>query len=365
MLPKKPMDPLTLRQWKSYKRVSKCQICYKPFKGQNPKVRDHCHYTGKYRGSADSNCIVRYRVPSYIPVVFHNLSGYDADLFIKELGKESKDIGVIAKNREDYITFWVNVTVDKYSNKNGDEKDKFIELRFIDSFKFMASSLDSLTNNFFRGGRKLVGFEDYSEEQYELLTRKGVYPYEYMSCWDKFTETQLPPIEAFCSSLSMSNVSDDNYQHAQKVWSTFSIHNLGEYYDLYLCTNVILLANVFEAFRDTCLEHYSLDPAHSYTSPGLAWKACLKKTGVKLELLTDPDMLLMFEHGIRGGITQVVHHYTKVNNPYMGPACPGSHSDLMGDKFNPDENTCYLQYLNANNLYGLAMSQSLPTGRFR
>ena len=105
----------------------------------------------------------------------------------------------------------------------------------------------------------------------------------------------------------MSNVSEGNYEHAQRVWKEFRIRNLGEYPDLNLRTDVILLANVFEAFRDTCLEHYKLDPAHFYTSPGLAWKACLKKTGIRLELLTDPDMLLMFEHGIRGGITQAVH----------------------------------------------------------
>ena len=136
--------------------------------------------------------------------------------------------------------------------------------------------------------------------------RKGIYTYEYMSSWDKFEETQLPPIEAFYSNLNMTNVSEDDYKHLQPVWSAFSINNLGEYHDLYLCTDVILLANVFDAFRDTCLEHYDLDPTYFYTS-GLAWKACLKKTGVRLELLTDPDMLLMFEHGIRGGITQVVH----------------------------------------------------------
>ena len=119
---------------------------------------------------------------------------------------------------------------------------------------------------------------------------------------------------------------------------------MGEYHDLYLKTDVILLANMFEAFRDTCLEYYQLDPAHFYTSPGLAWKACLKKTGIKLELLTDLNMLLMFEHGIRGGITQAVHRYAKVNNKYMG------------DKFNHEEPSIFLQYLDVNNLYGWAMS---------
>ena len=348
------MDPLTKKQWKRYERESRCHICFKPFNSKDPKVRDHCHYIGHYREPAYSLCNLRYRIPSYIPVVFHNLSSYDAHLFIKELEKKLYiAIGVITKNREDYITFSVNVTVDRYIDKNGEEKDKFIELRFIDSFKFMASSLDSLMSNLVRGGRKLFGFEDYSEQQYDLLTRKGIYPYEYMSSWDKFEESQLPPIEAFYSNLSMSNVSKDGYQHAQKNWKEFGIRNLGDYHDLYLQMDVILRANMFEAFRDTCLEHYKLDPAHSHTSPGLAWKTCLRKTRVRLELLTDPDMLLMFEHGISGGITQVVHCYALVNNPYM--SC----------KFNPSEESSYLQYLDANNLYRWAMSRPLQTGRFR
>ena len=104
---------------------------------------------------------------------------------------------------------------------------------------------------------------------------------------------------------------------------------------------------------NNCLEYYKLDPAHFYISPGLAWQACLKKTGVKLELLTDPDMLLMFEKGIRGGITQAVHRYAKANNKYMGR------------KFDPELNSSFLQYLDVNNLCGCAMSQPLPTGGFK
>ena len=124
--------------------------------------------------------------------------------------KHSKDIGVIAKNKENYITFSVNITIDKYIDREGNEKDKLIELRF------MASSLDLLTNNLVHGGRKLFGFEDYSELQYNLLTRKGIYPYEYVSSWDKFEESQLPPIEAFYNNLNMSNISKDDYQHVRE-----------------------------------------------------------------------------------------------------------------------------------------------------
>ena len=285
--------------------------------------------------------------------MFHNLSGYNAHLFIRELGGHASDMEVIAKNKEDYISFSIKVPVDSYIDKNGEEKDKLIELRFIDSFKSMSSSLDSLTKNLVRGGKKLFGFEDYSELQYDLLTRKGVYPYEYVNSWDRFNETQLPPIDAFYSNLNMSSISEDDYQHAQQVWKEFGIRGLGYYHDLYLRTDVVLLANVYEAFRDTCLRHYKLDPVHFYTFPGLAWKACLKHTGIRLQLLTDPDMLLMFEWGIRGGITQAVCKYASANNKYMG------------DRFDPKSESSYLQYLDANNLYGWAMSQPLPAGGFK
>ena len=173
-----------------------------------------------------------------------------------------------------------------------------------------------------------------------------------MDSWDKFKETSLPPAKHFYSNLNMSGVSDEDYEHASRVWREFGIENMGDYHDLYLRTDVVLLANVFESFRRVCLENYGLDPSHFYTAPGLAWKACLKKTGIRLELLLDPDMLLMFERGIRGGITQSVHRWAAANNPYMG------------SEYDKNKPTKYLQYLDANNLYGCAMSQPLPTGGF-
>ena len=276
------MEPLTSQEWKDYNKAKKCHICFKSFQEINPKVRDHCHYTGQHREPAHRNCNLRYKIPSHIPVIFHNLSGYDTHLFIRELGKETYKIGVITENKEKYISFTADVVVGQYEDKSSKTKEKKIQLRFIDSMRLMASSVDSLTNNLVKDGRKLTGFEDCSEEQYGLLIRKGVYPYEYMSSWDKFSETKLPPKEAFYSNLNMSNISNNDYQQAQKVWSAVDMKNLGEYHDLYLKTDVLLLSNVFEAFRNTCLQHYKLDPAHFYTSPGLAWQACLKKTGVKL-----------------------------------------------------------------------------------
>ena len=157
MFPEKPIEPLTSEEWKGYNRATKCHICFKLFEEINPKVRDHCHYTSQYRGPAHRNCNLRYKIPSHILVIFHNLSGYDAHLFIQELGKETNKIGVIAENKEKYISFTTDAMVDEYQDK-GKTKEKKIQLRFIDSFRFMASSLDSLTNNLVKGGQKLTGF---------------------------------------------------------------------------------------------------------------------------------------------------------------------------------------------------------------
>ena len=261
-------------------------------------------------------------------------------------------MGVIAKNVEDYISFSIKVEIDKYVDTDGNERPREIELRSIDSFKFMSSSLDSLVNNLAKGGHRFWGFEEYSDEQRELLIRKGIYPYEYMDSWNRFSEMRLPSKDAFRSNLYMSGVGDKEYKHACNVWREFRIRNMGEYHNLYLKTDTILLANVFESFRSACMGNYGLDPAHFYTAPGLAWRACLKKTEVRLELLLNPDMLLMFKRGIRGGITQSVHRWAAANNPYM-------------DEYDSSRPTKYLQYLDANNLYGWAMSQPLPTGRFR
>ena len=175
-----------------HKNTKKCHICFEDFFPKDIKVRDHCHYTGRYRGAAHSSCNLMYKIPDYSPVVFHNLAGYDAQLFIKELAKHTSKINVIAKNAENYISFSAKVEVDRYIDKSGNEKVKEMELRSIDSFKFMSSSLDSLANNLAKGGHDFTGFENCTPEERELLIRKGVYPHEYMNSWDKFEETRLP-----------------------------------------------------------------------------------------------------------------------------------------------------------------------------
>ena len=153
--------------------------------------------------------------------------------------------------------------------------------------------------------------------KFVLILRKGVYPYEYMDSWEKFNETALPPKKDFYSNLNLEDFSDEDYKHAQKVWDVFEIKNLGEYHDFYVQNDTLSLSDIFENFRNMCLRIYELDPVYFVSAPGLAWKACLKKTGVKLELLTDYDMILMIEKGIRGEICQATHRYSKANNKYM------------------------------------------------
>ena len=150
-----------------------------------------------------------------------------------------------------------------------------------------------------------------------MLLRKGVYPYEYMDSWENFNETIIPPKEAFFSKLNLKDITDENYAHVQKVWDASKLRNLGNYRDLYVHSDTLLLADVFENYRNKCIENYELDPTHFVSAPGLACQACLKKTGVELELLTDNDRLLMVEEGIRGGMCQAVYRYAKANNKYM------------------------------------------------
>ena len=185
-----------------------------------------------------------------------------------------------------------------------------------------------------------------------LLLRKGVYPYKYMNSCKKFEETSLPDKRDFHSKLNSEDISDYVYEHAKKVWDVFEIKNVGEYHDLYVQTDTLLFADVFENFRNKYIKTYGLDPLHFASAPSLAWQPCLKKTGVELQLLTDIDMVLMIEEGNREGICQVSHRYSKANNKYM-------------KDFDENKESTYIQYFDANNLYGRAMSQPLPVSGFK
>ena len=376
---------------KKYNDAKICHICEENL--GNEKVQDHCHLTGKYRGAAHNSCNTKYQIPKFFPVIFHNLSGYDCHLFIKKLS--GGKLCCIPNNEEKYISFSKEIKVAEFIGKDGKTHEVKRELRFIDSFRFMGSSLKDLTDNLVKDlcdecktldaktckkncqdkkgdkckcktnckecayRRSKKGDEMcrslnliYSGEKRDLLLRKGVYPYDWVDSIEKFSETQLPPQESFYSKLNDEGISDEDYSLAQKVWDEFRCKTFRDYHDLYNVSDVLILADVFENFRNVCNENYDLDPAHHYTSPGLAWDAALKRTKIELELLSDYDMILMIKKGIRGGISMISNRYGTSNNKYMG------------DSYDESKESTYIQYLDANNLYGWAMSKPLPTQWF-
>lgn len=318
---------------------NKCFICDNELKSQS--VFSYDWTTGKFQGVAHKSCDHKFIPPSYVPVFFHNLTNYDAHFIVQALNFREGPIDIIPLNKEKYISFSKQLKFDK----------RYLSLRFVDSFRFMSSSLDSLARNlqehqFHELRRQYPQYGDF-----KLLKQKGIFPYEYMKSSKALEASSLPIISDFYSSLTDSCITSADYQHAQNVWTHFNCKSMLDYSNLYLKTDVLLLTDIFENFRTVCLETYNLDSAHYFTAPGLSWDAMLKITGVQLELLTDFDKVAFIKRGLRGGISQCSNRYAKSNNYYM-------------PDFDPNESSSYLIYLDANNLYGWAMSQHLPVGEF-
>ena len=341
----KPLN-LKVDEEKSFQKATICHICRKEL--GTDKVRDHMHlppYT--YRGAAHNHCNFQFQFSQgkraqnskfYIPVIFHNLRGYDSHLLMESAGKmcKGKKLSVIPNHSEKYLSFSVG------------------NLRFIDSLQFLNESLEKLVTNL--STEDASKFETLASHfpnktEFDILLRKGVYPYDFASSPAIFNQTSLPHKCKFYNKLSDSDISDEDYEHAQIVWKTFQMTNFGQYHDLYLKTDVILLTDVFENFRKMCQTYYQLDPAHYYSSPGFAWDAMLKMTGAKLQLLDDIDMVLMIESGMRGGISMISKKHAKANNPLV----PGY------DSSKPNK---WLAYWDMNNLYGVAQSKELPEKEF-
>ena len=311
----------------TFQLSNKCWICGKLFDLVDEKVRDHCHIFGKFRGAAHYICNANLKIAKKVPVVFHSLKGYDGHLIIKEMTNFDVSIDVIPNGLEKYMAFIVN--------KN---------LVFIDSKQFMNSSLDSLVKNLADG--------EFDAVYFDAVKEKGKYPYGYADSFKKLDETELCSEDNFYSSLKDENISEKYYERAKSVWKLFNIKNLGEYHDLYLKSDVLLLCDVFGKFISTSMACYGLDPCHYFSSPGLSWDAMLKMAGVELELIDDIDMHLFIEKGMRDGVSYIAKRYSKANNKYM--------SDYDGGKEN-----VYIMYSDANNLHGWAMMQYLPYGGFK
>ena len=211
---------------------------------------------------------------------------YDLHFIVRHLKRQfcKEDITVIATNSEQYISI------------------QFQGLRFIDSFHFLSTSLEKLVDNLKKSGTDKFHHTVRHFGNHDAFLSKGIYPYEHMRGISQFAETELPPKESFYSRLSEEHITDEEYSRAQEMFQKMERRSLQDYHDLYLKLDVLLLADVFDQFRKLCLKIYGLDPLHFYTLPSLSWDACLKKTGINLELLTDEAMYLFFENNIRGGI---------------------------------------------------------------
>ena len=330
----KPLK-MTKENETDFQKAAKCHICDIKYTNKDVRVRDHCHITGKYRGSAHQDCNLKLQIKPEtikIPVIFHNLRGYDSHFIMQEIGKIAKEhtytnkkgekvemnINCIPNNIEKYMAFMLGN-----------------HLVFLDSFQFMSSSLDNLIKNLPDEAFKYTK-QEFKKEQFNLMKQKGIYPYDHMDSFDRFNETKLPVQQDFYSILNNEHISDEQYKHAQNVWDTFNLKTMGDYHDLYLKSDILLLADVFENFRKTCLQYYKLDPCHYFT----------------LELMVDIDMFQFIEKGMRGGISYIANRYGKANNKYM-------------KNYDEKAPSNYIMYLDANNLYGWAMSQALPTGGFK
>jgi hypothetical protein len=332
-----------------YSRAISCYICGKEFPDEYAntrralsKVRDHDHITGAYRGAAHSQCNLRLRTTYKIPVFIHNFRGYDSHLIVPAFTHfKGMVMQVIGQGLEKYMSLTWDTTI-----------------VFKDSLQFLSGSLDALVACLKKSGKNKFktlteGFAGETDnEGMDMLLRKGVYPYDYMNHMDRFTEQKIPPIEEFFSRLYNKPCSEADHKYADDVWKKFHCETMRNYHDLYLKTDVLLLADVFESFRTATLSSLGLDPAYYVSGPQLSWDCMMKMTRCNLTLLSDPQMFNMIHANLRGGITTIAKRYAKANNKYLE------------DAYDPTEPSSFIFYLDANNLYGYAMSQSLPYDEF-
>lgn len=390
----KPMKELTPEQEKDFFSAENCHICEEKIKCKTkyqdwidlmgskmftddpsqkdkifidsltlkgPRVRDHCAWTGEFRGAAHAFCNTQYKEKGrtmYTSCFLHNGGKYDNHLILQNLFKflENNEKSfdnptVIAKTLEHFMQI-------KMGNN----------IVIKDSFNFMGSSLDVLVKNLKDEGKKNRNMkmlfkhtysyfdelcknnQDLVEEDFDLLTRKNVYPYEYMKSLSICEEKQLPPIDEFYSSLTNETISLEDYHHAQKVFNIFKCNNLGDYTDLYVLTDTLLLADVMENLRRQTYKHFKLDPVYYTSTPAMTLDCALKYTKAEFDILDDIDKVLYIDDSIIGGYSGGHKPYASSNNP------------LIPENYNPFKKTSYIPYLDANNLYGTGLSGYLPYG---
>ena len=340
---------LTTQQEKDFQACTHCPRCRTKFDDdKHKKVRDHCHITGKFRSALCHKCNTKlYFSRRTLPVIFHNFKCYDAHQIIKHgLGKfKHWQLSIIPQTKEKYMTVTARIPVDQ--TREG--KTVYFNVVFLDSFQFMSSSLANLTNNLDSLPFTEVLQRDYPNLSNETIKRKGVFPYSYFNSLSQLQESSLPPREAFRNDLNGEECSEEDYRFAQRAWQEFDCQTFGDYLMVYLKLDVLLLACVFERFRQKTLEQDGLDPVHFVSLPGLSFQSAFKMTGERIDLLNDLEMYTFFERGIRGGMTFVNKHLVRNETITLN---------------NNTELTQHLAYLDENNLYGNSLRKPLPHSEF-
>ena len=340
-----------------HEEATNCIMCRTVFDSKSSKKRkvvEHDHLTGEYRGPTCQECNGKMRLRStFLPVFFHNFKNYDSHVICLEaLGKlPNWNVSVIAQTREKYISLDASFEIKPASSKH---KAVNMTIGFRDSYQFLTTSLSNLVRNLtpeqLVHTRRIYKSEDAFRK---IALTKGVFPYSYMTSLKCLKETQLPLREAFYDDLNMCECNEEDYQKAQESWQILNCKTFGDYMLSYLKLDVYQLADVFETFRNISLEQDKLDPAYYLTVPGLAWDSAFKMTGAKVDLLKDIDTYCFIEEGIRGGMTFVNKHHVVSNTP------------RIPEEYNPSQPETDLIYIDANNLYGNALSKKLPQSNFQ
>lgn len=337
-------------------KANQCYMCLTNFDEDVKKVIEHDHITGKYRGAACQKCNSNAKLrKNLLPVFFHNLKNYDAHhLCIGALGQMKEwSYSVIPLTSEKYLAIDTSFPIDrlKFTTKDGQVVDKEVTMHIIfkDSYQFLSASLEKLVSmleecDFVHS--KLLGYP------YSFIKSKGVFPYNYFDSTDKLKLTHLPSQASFYDELRQESLSDEDYDRAQNAWVNLGCQTFEDYMLSYLKMDVYQLADIFEKFRTTCLKQDQIDPVYYPTLPSMSWDLAFKSTRAKVDLLSDMEMYDFFDSGIRGGMTFVNKHYLTVNSP------------RVPDKYNPQACSEDLLYVDANNLYGNALSMKLPLRDF-
>ena len=359
---------LSSQELEEFRSATNCSSCGCSFNGI-VKCQDHDHMTGMYRSALCSECNLKMRLSrNKLPVFFHNLMNYDGHFVVQSLSRLNEKhkfakFDVLPLSSEKYISIECKHTVSTYKNKNNVDTPVQMSVQFKDTALFIPASLDNLVKQLnptdLHYSSKLLSNvvahknpKDPSDSL-ELILRKGIFPYEYFNSLERCKETKLPSIECFYDNLNKRACTQSDYAFALKAWNTFECRTFNDYLLLYLQQDVYQLADVFERFRDVAIKQDSLDPAHYLTIPSFSWDSALKMTSSKIQLLHDYEMHRFFERGIRGGITFVNIHHSVINSPI--------HPETFEENLPLNE----LLYVDANNLYGRALSMPLPLRDFR